>query len=119
MSRAARSILVFGIYLVGMGLGLLIAPNLLLPLLRLPPTAEFWPRILGVVALVLAYYYVMAARQELTVFFRWTVTARILVFLVFVSLVLSGVAPLPIAMLGIVDLAAAIWTSRALRLSTG
>jgi hypothetical protein len=119
MSRAARSILVFGVYLTAVGLGLLFVPNVLLTTLRLPPSAEIWPRILGVVTLVLAYYYVMAARSELTGFFRWTVTARILVFVVFGVLVLAGLAPIPVALLGAVDLAAAVWTGLSLRKSLG
>jgi hypothetical protein len=115
MSQPARSILVFGLYLFVVGLGLILAPNTLLASLQLPASHEVWPRVLGVVTLVLAYYYVQAARHEVVAFFRWTVTARILVFVVFAVFVLLGIAPVPLVVLGTVDLAAAVWTARALR----
>ena len=118
MNRAARSIFVFGLYLTGMGLGLVAMPNTLLGLLRFPASTEIWPRVLGVVTLVLAYYYIQAARHELTAFFRWTVTARVGVFVVFAALVLLGLAPATLVLLGAVDLAAAIWTGLALRSAT-
>jgi len=115
MSRPARSVFVFGLYLVGMGLALIAFPNPLFALLRLPPSHEVWPRVVGVLALVLAHYYVQAARHEVVAFFRWTVSARIMVFIVFTVFVLFGLAPLPLALLGAVDLAAALWTALALR----
>lgn len=119
MSRSARSVLVFGLYLVGVGLALVLCPNPLFALLRLPASHEIWPRVVGVLALVLAFYYVQAARYELVAFFRWTVTARILVFVVFAAFVLLSLAPVPLVALGAVDLAAAVWTALALRKSLG
>jgi len=115
MSRSARSVLVFGLYLVAVGLALVAVPNPLLVLLQLPASSEVWPRVVGVLALVLAYYYVQAARHELTAFFRWTVHARTIVCVAFAALVLLRLAPPPLALLGAVDLAAAIWTALALR----
>ena len=56
MSRAARSVLVFGLYLVVVGIALIVAPNPLLVLLRFPASTEIWPRVVGVLALVLAHY---------------------------------------------------------------
>lgn len=54
MSRPARSVFAFGMYLVAVGLALVALPNPLLALLRFPTTHEIWPRVVGVVALVLA-----------------------------------------------------------------
>jgi hypothetical protein len=115
MSRPARSVFVFGLYLVAVGLALIACPNPLFQLLRLPASHEVWPRVVGVLALVLAHYYVQAARHEVVAFFRWTVSARLMVFVVFLAFVLFGLAPMPLALLGAVDLAAALWTALALR----
>jgi hypothetical protein len=115
MSRAARSVLVFGFYLVAVGIALVAFPNPLLLLLRFPASSEVWPRVVGVLALVLAYYYVQAACHELTAFFRWTVHARVLVGVAFTALVLRRLAPVPLALLGAVDLLAAVWTGLAVR----
>lgn len=115
MSRAALSVLVFGLYLSLVGIALIVAPNALLGLLKFPASHEVWPRVIGVLSLVLAHYYVQAARHEVVAFFRWTVSARILVWVVFSIFVLLNLAPLPLALLGAVDLIAAIWTAWALR----
>ena len=115
MSKAAISIFVFGLYLALTGVTLVVAPNLLLGTLRLPPTNEPWVRVLGVVAFVLAFYYIQAARQEVTSFFRWTTVARTFVLLAFIGLWAAGVAPAAVIIFGAIDTAGAIWTALALR----
>lgn len=115
MNSAAKSVFAFGLYLIAVGLGLLTAPNTVLGPLGFPPADETWLRVVGVLALVLAYYYLLAARAGLTVFFRWTVAARSAVFVAFLALALGGLAPRPLALLGAVDLAGALWTWVALR----
>jgi uncharacterized protein YjeT (DUF2065 family) len=64
MSAAAASILAFGIYLVALGTGLLLAPNGMLALFGRPSTSEPWLRVVGLVALVLGTYYAAAARRS-------------------------------------------------------
>lgn len=115
MTSAAKSVFVFGIYLVLVGLGLLVSPNTVLAPLGFPPADESWLRVIGVIVLALAGYYLLAARAGLTVFFRWTAFVRIGVFVAFAGLVVLGFAPRPLVVLGAVDLAAACWTLLALR----
>lgn len=115
MSRSALSVFIFGIYLIAVGVALVAIPNTVLGLLGFPASSEIWPRIVGGLALVLAYYYIQAARQELTAFFRWTVQARAAVFVLFAAFVLLRLAQVPLLLLGTVDLLAAIWTGLALR----
>ncbi|MBN1482926.1 hypothetical protein EH223_13410 [candidate division KSB1 bacterium] len=115
MSKAAKSLFFFGIYILLTGLGFLLAPNLVLGTLGFQTTAEPWIYVVGVVALVLGYYYIQSARHELTTFFRFTVQARGVVILFFVALVLLKIGPLPLLVFGIVDLLGAIWTAVALR----
>ncbi len=55
MSPAARSINIFGIYLVVIGVVLLMAPNLLRFLFRLPLTTEVWLRVVSVPVFFLAF----------------------------------------------------------------
>ncbi|MBK8901836.1 MAG: hypothetical protein IPM53_11670 [Anaerolineaceae bacterium] len=115
MSRSAKSVLVFGIYLVGMGLGLIAMPTLVVGTLGFPTTVEVWVRVIGVLALVLAIYYVQAARVDFRPFLQWTVYARIMVFLLFTGFVVAGLASPMLILLGAVDLSAALWTGWALR----
>ena len=83
----------------------------------IPPSAEVWPRVVGTLTLVLALYFISAARQEVTPFFRWTVYARVFVFVSFTLYVLLGFAGLVLILFGLVDLLGAIWTGWALRSS--
>ena len=115
MSRAATSILVFGVYLTAVGAVLLLVPNALLGVLGFPPTNEVWIRVAGVLVLILAYYFIQAARRGTTDFFRWTVHVRFSVIFIFTALVLVGLARPPLILLGVADFLGAIWTTWALR----
>jgi len=88
MSKAARSLFVFGIYLVALGLFLLIAPNTLITLFGLPETHDVWIRVVGMLLLFLAFYDIQAARHGITSFFRWSVVARAAVIVFFAVFVL-------------------------------
>ena len=115
MSRAAKSLFVFGIYLCGLGLILLLAPNLLLRVFGVTPTSEVWIRINGMLVLCLSFYYVQVARNELTSFIRWTVWTRVAVIFYFAAFVLLVSAPRALLLFGLIDLLAAIWTRLALK----
>ena len=81
MSRAAKSLFVFGIYL--------------------------------------CFYYILAARSELTNFIRWTVWTRIAVIFYFIAFVLLVSAPKALLLFELIDLLAAIWTRLALNKDEG
>ncbi len=115
MSKAAKSLFVFGIYLCGLGLILLLVPNLILQVFGAPPTNEVWIRINGMFVLCLSFFYVQAARNELTMFIRWTVWARVAVIFYFAAFVLLVAAPKALLLFGVIDLLSAIWTWLALK----
>jgi hypothetical protein len=117
MSPAARSIFIFGLYVLASGLTLLLAPNLALAAAGLPATDDVWIRVMGMIVVFLGYYYLRAARQEMTDFFRWTVQTRPWPLVVFVVLVAMGLARPVIILFGLGDLLGAIWTAWALRAS--
>lgn len=115
MSRAAKSLFAFGIYLSGLGLILLLFPNLLLPIFGAPPTGEVWIRINGMFILCLSFYYIQTARYELTSFIRLSVWGRIAVIFFFAAFVLLVSAPKALLLFGLIDLLAGIWTHLALK----
>ena len=115
MSQAAKSLFVFGIYLCGLGLILLLGPNLILQVFGVPPTNEVWIRIDGMFVLCLSFYYVQTARNELTIFIRWTVWTRVAVIFCFAAFVLLVAAPKALLLFGLIDFLAAIWTWLALK----
>lgn len=115
MSAAGRSIQVFGIYLMLLGLVLLVAPNLLLALFGIAPTGEVWIRIVGMLAGFLGLYYTQAARVCDRAFFRTTVFVRLSVPGFFGAFVALAMAPPALMLFALVDVAGAAWTASALR----
>ena len=115
MSKGAYSVFVFGVYLAVLGIVLLIVPNFLIGIFGLPITTKVWIRIVGMLVLFLGFYYLQAARKEMTDFFRWTVYLRSTVIIFFVVFVLRGFTSPPLILFGVLDLLGAIWTGLALR----
>jgi len=115
MSKAATSIRVFGVYLSLIGISFLVVPNVMLGLFGFPTTTEPWIRIVGLLALILSYYYIRSASFDLTEFFHLTVHARMLVIVVFAVMVVLDFAQPMLILFGVVDLAGALWTAWALR----
>jgi hypothetical protein len=114
MTKAARSIFLFAVYLLGLGIWLLLAPNSMLRLFGMPEAQDVWIRVVGMLVVILSFYYASAARAELAAFFQWTVYARASVILFFAAFVLLGLARPILLLFGLVDLAAAGWTQVAL-----
>ena len=115
MSRAATSMLAWGIYLFIIGPAMMILPNTLLELGGLPPSDEVWIRVVGMLLFLLAFYYIQAARCELTALFRCSVWVRVTVLPFFAIFTLAGLVQPIVLWIGIIDLAGAIWTAAALR----
>ena len=116
MSKAARSVFLFAIYLIIMGAMITVTPNLLLGLFKLPPTDEVWIRIVGMLAFILGFYYFKAAQTELTSFIQWTVYGRLAGFLMFCLLGIGGFGPPVLLLFGVIDGVAALWTHFCLKL---
>ena len=115
MSKSARSVFVFSLYLLALGITLLVAPNFLLGLFSMPATSEVWIRVVGMLIFLLGNYYMQAARKEMKDFFHWTIYLRVsVIFFLTVFAVLDYTRPI-IILFGAVDLLGAVWTWLALR----
>lgn len=115
MTKAAFSVLVFSVYLYVLGAVLVVVPNLLLGLFRIPESHEVWIRVVGMLVLIIGLYYTVAARHQLTPMLRATVVGRLAVLVFFIAFVLLDLAPPVLILFGVVDAAAAPWTWSALR----
>ena len=115
MTKAARSVLLFGYYLVVTGVVLYTVPNILLNLLRLPPTTEPWIRVIGIPVGAMGVLHVAAARANIVAFFRVSIWTRIIPVIGFSLLALLRLAPPSLVLFGLVDGATALWTRAALR----
>ena len=105
----------FGVVLVAQGLGLMLVPDLLLGLFGLPGAQDAWPRIAGWAVLVLGYYYLRAAAEEVTPFFRWSAGVRVAQLGFFVTLVALGMAKPALLLTSLLETASGVWTLLALR----
>jgi len=115
MSPAARSVNIFGIYLLLLGVVLLVAPNLLLGLFGMAATTEVWIRVVGMLCVLLGTYYRVSAGAESRPFFRASVMARSSVPVFFIIFVVAGWSQWPLILFGLADAAGALWTWTALR----
>jgi hypothetical protein len=115
MSRAARSLFVFAIYLGIVGAWLILSPNSFLRLFGFPPTDQVWIRIVGMCFGALAFYYALSSVMNLRAFIQLTVYARALTLPFFILLVALGLTQPVLILFGVIDMAGAIWTQVALR----
>lgn len=110
MSASATSVFVFGIYLLVVGTGFLLVPNMVLPMFKFPKTTEPWIRVLGLVVIVLGFYYLVGSYHELSPFLWATVIGRFAVFAGFFLLVAAKKAQPMLVLFGVIDAAGAVWT---------
>ncbi len=115
MSNAAKSILVYGIYLLILSVVLLFIPNVPLTIFGIPTTNEVWIRVVGAMAFSFGTYFVRAARSEMTDFFHWTISTRLGLVIFFSIFVVVGLAPINLLLLAAPDIPFVLWTILALR----
>ena len=120
MSKAALSMLVFGVYVILLGIILMVIPNALLAIFGLPATSEVWIRVAGMLVFLIGYYYIRASfnEKEMISFYRWTVHARSSVIIFFIIFVAFGLVKPILILFGVIDLLAAIWTWKTLPTQT-
>ena len=111
MTTTAKSVFYYSFYMLGMGLGLLFIPNLILGIFGFSPTNDIWIRVLGLFTFCAGMLYFYCGRTDQTGFFRISIIERIVFFLGMVGIVLFMRANPLLALIGSVDLVGAIWTA--------
>ena len=117
MSKAAISVFIFGVYAIILGIICFTIPNWLLNLFGFPTTDEVWFRVMGMLIFHYGTYFILAARKEFDVFFRWSVYPRSSVIIFFIIFVLADLVKPILLFFGVIDLLAGLWTFFALRSS--
>jgi hypothetical protein len=115
MSPAARSILIYSIYVFFLGMTLLLVPNVPLPAFGLPPATEVWIRVTGMTVLFFSLFYFIAARNEYRTTFVASVPIRLSVPFFFGAFVVAGFAPWNLMLFTPLDVVFAVWTLVTLR----
>lgn len=117
MHPASNSIKVFGLYAVATGVGLVLAPALVLFPLGIAAPSEIWIRVVGALAIPLGYYYWVCGSANVVEFFRASIRGRIVFAAVVVLLIAAFSAPVQLIVFAAIDLAGAAWTFEGLRRS--
>jgi hypothetical protein len=115
MSKAAVSMLAFGIYLAIGGFLLVLFPEFVCQLFALDQPQGVWVRLTGMFFCILAFYSIVAARREMTAFIRLTVYARPATLVFLGGFVVAGLTQPVMLIFGAVDVAASFWTALALQ----
>ena len=114
MNEPITSLRVWSYYVLGIGAGLLLIPNLVLGLFGMADTSEVWIRVAGLVAIALGIVYFDGARRQDVGVARASVPARLTAVVAFIALWATG-GPWQLLIFGAVDLAGLLWTWTALR----
>ena len=115
MTPSARSLFIFGIYVFLVGVAFIAAPQPLTALLQLPPATVGWARVVGLLALVIGSYDIVAGKSGNAAHIRASVPVRIGFAAGTALLVVFGEMPALILILGATDVAGAVWTAVASR----
>lgn len=115
---AARSVRLFGLYLIGTGALLLLAPAVLLTPLALHVPQDVWVRVTGVLALALGAMDVLTAHAGPCLLWQATVWRRLAAGAALLGLVAAGIAPPAVSLFAAIDIAAACWTAWTLHAAT-
>ena len=118
LHRTTTSLIAWAAYDFVVGATLLLAPNLLLGILRIPSTDEVWIRVAGVLAFVIGAFFLQSARTGNIHFYRLTVHVRIGAGLLFAALVVAGAGPPVLLLFVVIEWLGAAWTGLALRAET-
>jgi Na+-driven multidrug efflux pump len=121
---AGWTMFIFGVLAFLLGLIGLIRPEILLSVLgfevleRTQRTASDYTIVFmtasSMASINMGVYYVLAALNDVKIFYRWTVPFRFVTFTVFTTVVIMGIAPLKFIGVGIWELLGAISTGIAL-----
>ena len=115
MSKSAKSVFIYGIYLAINGLMLLLVPNVLLNSLGIEPTTEVWIRLAGILLIAIAVYYILAAKYELIVIMKATAFIRFSIIFFFTAFVLLKLVSSSIIIISVIDFLGGAWTFLMLR----
>lgn len=115
MSRAARSLFIFGVYLEFLATTLIFVPNVLLNAFGVASTHENWIRVVGVLTGVIGIYYLVASRRDFAPIIAASVPVRFALTASFVAFVILDRADPSILFFGVADAVGATWTWLALR----
>lgn len=114
MSSATRSMVVWTGYVLLLGGGLLLIPNVILSVFQIDDTDEAWIRIVGLLLIGYGAFYWTAVQVEFTGLYRMSVWARWGIAAGLIVLAFT-VGPWQLVLFASADLLGGLWTHIALK----
>lgn len=115
MTKSGKSLFYFGIYDVFAGLLFIFIPEFLISLLNLPELHPGWSRVIGLLILVVGTNNIISGKENITSLIKASVYIRFCFASIIVLIVVSGLMPVTLIILGSVDAIGALWTSKELK----
>ena len=109
MSSTAKSVFLYGILLLIIGISGLILPDTFLSKMMLPDSHKFWVFAISSLTIVVGFYYIMTGYNNMTQFFYFTVYSRIIAFISLTSIGILFEQPI-FSFIGVSDLLSSILT---------
>jgi hypothetical protein len=106
--------LVFAVYLGVLCVGFLLFPAPLVTFFGFSTPDPLWIRILGVVVGILAFFCLMAIREEAFQFYQWSSLSRLVLLPASLAFVLLDIAPPILIVFWTFETGCGIWTGLAL-----
>jgi hypothetical protein len=110
MSKSAKSVLFFGIYLSVIGIILLVVPNMLITPFGIEEAHEVWIRLSGILLMALSVYYILGAKHEIVVVMKATAFIRMTIIIFFTAFAYFELVSSTILIFAAVDYLGGFWT---------
>lgn len=110
MSKSAKSVFIYGIFLAIYGFMLLMFPNVLLNSLGIESTTEVWIRLAGILLMAFSVYYFLGTKNELIVIIKPTAFIRFTIIFFFTAFVVLNLVSSNIILISVIDFLGGLWT---------
>jgi hypothetical protein len=115
MKKTEISIKVWSIYLFVLGLFMIIFPAMTVGWFGYTAEGETWIRVIGILSVVLAMYYMQMARYHIEVLYNWKIVGHTFGITCMTTFLVLGIADSRIVGTIAVELLACLWTAFALK----
>ena len=114
MPQSSLSVLAFAVYMGGFSFALLFFPDPVLNIFGIR-VVQPWVGFVAYFLAVLSFYYILAVRQQMVEFYKWTVYGRLPLVLIWTTFAVLKFVPPIVCLIGIFETGCAIWTAVALK----
>jgi hypothetical protein len=118
MKRVEISILVWGIYIILIGLCLITIPAIIMAFFGYQITDDLWVRFTGILSVVLGLYYIQVAFKKIVLLYRWKIVGHVFGLTCMTAFLLTGLADQRLIGTMVVEVAGCLWTLIALKLDS-